>query len=349
MIPPTITYGFQETHTTICSYLNFFTCRNIEYDADNTTLRLRLNNPGLRPESYSTTIAYTAPGVATTSQGFSERMKSVDSDDLTYRFPIDPGASNANGGPVWSYWETWSQMYQMYAIIKVHYKLTIYHPRSGSNNGVLVITCEESNTSGDNSGNRTAQGGNVYEYLGLKQHKKYRVGPGSNDGGDSGAYTVIEGTYTPGSIKRNVVNDSDVRTWISTSSASGTDLIDTLFIAFFRDPLSGTTRKQHVNCQLEMKAVVQFKDLKEGFRYPANQAVSTIITNPADMRHYEIPLSKLAKTKDFGGAAVAAGQDASTAGKEALIIKPSQIGICDKNIPASDFNDVIVNNSASVS
>lgn len=60
----------------------------------------------------------------------------------------------------------------------------------------------------------------------------------------------------------------------------------------------------------------------------------------------EIPLSKLAKTKDFGGAAVAAGQDASTAGKEALIIKPSQIGICDKNIPASDFNDVIVNNSA---
>jgi hypothetical protein len=58
----------------------------------------------------------------------------------------------------------------------------------------------------------------------------------------------------------------------------------------------------------------------------------------------EIPLSRLAKTGDFGGAAVAAGQEASTAGKEGLIVKPSQIGITDKNIPAEDLYDVIVNN-----
>lgn len=58
----------------------------------------------------------------------------------------------------------------------------------------------------------------------------------------------------------------------------------------------------------------------------------------------QISLSKLAKTGDFGGAAVAAGQEASTGGKEGLIVKPSQIGICDKNIPASDFYEVIANN-----
>lgn len=60
----------------------------------------------------------------------------------------------------------------------------------------------------------------------------------------------------------------------------------------------------------------------------------------------QIPLSKLAKTGDFGGAAVAAGQDASTGGKEGLIVKPSQIGITDQDIPASDFYEVIMNNSA---
>jgi len=59
----------------------------------------------------------------------------------------------------------------------------------------------------------------------------------------------------------------------------------------------------------------------------------------------EIPLSKLAKTTEFGGAAVAAGQEASTGGKEGLIVKPSQIGITDRNIPAEDFYDVIANNS----
>jgi len=57
-----------------------------------------------------------------------------------------------------------------------------------------------------------------------------------------------------------------------------------------------------------------------------------------------IALSSLAKTKDFGGAAVAFGQDASTGGKEALLVKPSQIGICDKNIPASDLYEFIRTN-----
>lgn len=59
----------------------------------------------------------------------------------------------------------------------------------------------------------------------------------------------------------------------------------------------------------------------------------------------EILLSQLAKTTDFGGAAVAAGADASTGGKEGLIVKPSQIDICDREIPASDFYDMIANNS----
>lgn len=60
----------------------------------------------------------------------------------------------------------------------------------------------------------------------------------------------------------------------------------------------------------------------------------------------ELPLSKIAKTGDFGGAAVAAGQDASQAGKEGLVVKPSQIGICDKNIPAEDLYEVIESNAA---
>jgi len=58
----------------------------------------------------------------------------------------------------------------------------------------------------------------------------------------------------------------------------------------------------------------------------------------------EIPLSRLAKTAELGGAAVAAGQEASTAGKEGLLVKPSSIGITDKDIPSSDLYDVIVSN-----
>lgn len=57
-----------------------------------------------------------------------------------------------------------------------------------------------------------------------------------------------------------------------------------------------------------------------------------------------ILLSKLAKTAEFGGAAATAGQPASSAGKEALLVKPSNIGICDKNIEASDFYETIASN-----
>jgi hypothetical protein len=58
----------------------------------------------------------------------------------------------------------------------------------------------------------------------------------------------------------------------------------------------------------------------------------------------EISLSKLAKTKDFGGAAPSAGQAPSSAGKEALLVKPGQIGIVDQDYPAEDFYQVIASN-----
>lgn len=58
----------------------------------------------------------------------------------------------------------------------------------------------------------------------------------------------------------------------------------------------------------------------------------------------KITLGKIAKTKDFGGAAVAAGEEASSAGKEALLVKPKTIGITDKEIPAKKVASEIQKN-----
>jgi len=59
-----------------------------------------------------------------------------------------------------------------------------------------------------------------------------------------------------------------------------------------------------------------------------------------------IPLSQLVKTTEFGGAAAAAGSSGESAGKESFIVKPSQIGITDKNIPAKKLPAVIQSNEA---
>lgn len=58
----------------------------------------------------------------------------------------------------------------------------------------------------------------------------------------------------------------------------------------------------------------------------------------------EIALSKLAKTTEFGGGAADAGAPKSAAGKEGLLVKPTQIGIVDYNIPASDLYETITTN-----
>lgn len=57
-----------------------------------------------------------------------------------------------------------------------------------------------------------------------------------------------------------------------------------------------------------------------------------------------IPLSQLAKTGDFGGSAPRAGEKPEQGGKEALLVKPTQIGITDMDINAADFHNTIKRN-----
>lgn len=57
-----------------------------------------------------------------------------------------------------------------------------------------------------------------------------------------------------------------------------------------------------------------------------------------------IRLSNLRKTTEFGGAAAAAGQPPTAGGKASYALTPQAIGITDRDIPASDLYDEIINN-----
>ena len=57
----------------------------------------------------------------------------------------------------------------------------------------------------------------------------------------------------------------------------------------------------------------------------------------------DIKLSNLAKTTEFGGAAQS-GKKGESAGKESILVKPSQIGIVDHNIPAAELYETIKSN-----
>ena len=57
-----------------------------------------------------------------------------------------------------------------------------------------------------------------------------------------------------------------------------------------------------------------------------------------------IPLSKLLKTTEFGGASVGLDQPEAQGGKASYALTPKAIGITDKDIPAVDFYETIVGN-----
>lgn len=57
----------------------------------------------------------------------------------------------------------------------------------------------------------------------------------------------------------------------------------------------------------------------------------------------EISLNKLLKTSDLGGQA-STGEEGEETGKEAALLKPSQIGITDRDIPATELGEAIINN-----
>jgi len=59
----------------------------------------------------------------------------------------------------------------------------------------------------------------------------------------------------------------------------------------------------------------------------------------------EITLSSLLKTAELGGQAITGDpESASEVGKESALLKPSQIGITDREIPASELGSEIINN-----
>ena len=84
-------------------------------------------------------------------------------------------------------------------------------------------------------------------------------------------------------VKRNVKNDEDVKTWTATNSTP-TDWTEAMTLNFWKAPFNQNgTDLSGVKIQVQLKYVVQFKDLKVQARYPATALGSTIIqTLPTD-------------------------------------------------------------------
>ena len=230
------------------------------------------------------------------------RMNTSSSLDFPEKFTNN--ATEATERPAWR--EYWAKLYEYYTVLGCEYEIIIHNPinvqqtemalmaMSNGSTGTLganlvgqpagystmntdIVCALQMDTYSDTSGST----GNVMpltRYSEIRAYKNIRWYPI-----EGGKKTVIRGTYKPGQAKRNIVNDGDVKTWTATS-VTLPNLKEILTLNFFNDPFyAGTTTPTYnasgfaatgghikgcANIEVNLKYIVQYKDLKVQARYP---------------------------------------------------------------------------------
>jgi hypothetical protein len=218
--------------------------------------------------------------------------------------------------PAWR--DYWSQLYEYYTVLGCEYDIILYNPvHANMQEAVALAAFNSSNTltadgylglSGpckantdcvcavqyDTYTDTAGASGNVMpaaRYSAMRAFKNIKWVPIPG-----GQKAVISGTYKPGQAKRNIVNDGDVKTWTTTTAANAIPALkEILTLNFFADPFyNGHLQPNYgtsnipttmggavypvVMMEINLKYIVQYKDLKQLARYP-NVSAGTTITN----------------------------------------------------------------------
>jgi len=279
---PSLTYGLQETHTTILPYRGY--CSVItggSSAAGYAGVKLELRMNGIWDcvvTNVETTLAGTTPGIY--GVPLIQAAPSTSARTSNKAYPIvhttDPVTAE---GPAWRNY--WAQLYEYYTVLGCKYKITINSADSSNVSQTLVAYDYDGYTSGTGNILPNATLGELYALKGIK----YAVvkAKGSNQHQSTGP-TIIEGTYTPGEVRRNIQNDGDVKLWTSTSTTATPPYTESLHLRFYTDPLDGdsATNIYGSNIEIQMDYIVQYKDLRTGARYPITGATAITQSLPTD-------------------------------------------------------------------
>lgn len=298
--PSSITYGLQETHTTILPWTGWLSAQLLDYEAP-VQLPIRCN--AVSDMIPITTQTDPAAGSGYTTKGLYGSKGSSAGGRSHFPFPATFGSASTDTTerPAWRNY--WFEIYDYYTVVKCHYEIIVENPMAlttSANNGILI------GTQFDSYSDTATTTGNVMPltrlietmaFKGLRWEKLDSQSVQEQQRTD-GNRTVISGTYMPGMIKRNIVNDGDVKTWTKTDGTLP-NLKEILTVNFFRHPFaqaSSAGMQTNCNIQINLKYVVQFKDLKLQARYPntitAGQNIQLDLTNnPATSDIFQLPIT----------------------------------------------------------
>ena len=276
-IPPTITYGFQDTHTTILPMVYWFSCPNLD-ERTPTLHAFRLNSiydiihkgvptqtvTANQPYNYKCMDAIYANG-ATTGEFFPW-------------YPTDSPTIPPAAYYPW-YRDTWSKLYNWWTVLGCEYEITLFNPRGSGRSALCAYTIQ---TEGTTAARTIPDNIRLNELMAMEQIQYKGIEPYIING----MYKqMITGKYKPGQAKRDIQNDGDVKLWTQTAQTPAYN--ENMRLYFYKDPLSsnkldtagpvteGAADSTHVQVQIRLKYIVQWKNLKQSALYPTTGAVAT--------------------------------------------------------------------------
>lgn len=284
-IAPSISYGLPETHTTIIPWNFWFSMAYVGSLASVVPPKLsfRLNSID---DIVITPIGTLAAGALVTNGVFNVPLVGNNARPATNPpvFPrtITNGASTSEQ-PFWANY--WKKIYEYYTVIGTEYKITCNNitPSQQNCSALILYDMDSYSDTVGATGNVTPDAV-VAELLSYpRMGKKALVGTSPSLVSQE-PYEMIQGRHKPGDISRNISNDGDVKTWTKTDGTLPT-LKEIMNIRCAKSPFytGGTDGHVSVNFQVEIKMIVQFKDLKLAARYPMTGQTPIQPTLPNDV------------------------------------------------------------------
>lgn len=190
-----------------------------------------------------------------------------------------------NSSPDEMFTRVWfGKMYRYYAVLGVEYTLECNNMRNTAERDVVVARWIDTFSDAAATVHPTAGATTMTD---MQQWKdiKWDVVPSMEQSGGNGRSRTIRGYYKPGMVKQNVENDDDVDTW--TQVGQNPKLSEHLTFAFGKHwnsvGASAQSGNNLLNCRLNMRYIVQFKDLIPELEWPSSGQSDVTFFAPGDL------------------------------------------------------------------
>ena len=188
-------------------------------------------------------------------------------------------------------WRSWfEKIYESYHTLETQYRVTFVNTETSVPHRARIYQATDVYTQ-SSTGNVIPIADNPLMYNSTFKDVDYEILQERNNNDSPGWIKTIEGTWRPGVYNKNTVNSEDIKAWYATGAGPSPLWFEQL-VLFLRTDEYNINTYTNVNCFVELRYHVQFKDLKQTFRYTQPQDSTIALNTPGDV--LQVPNIKFA-------------------------------------------------------